>query len=45
MKLDADAWHGLGLAAEASGDEEAKREAWLKTLALDDRDDPDLRST
>ena len=40
---DADAWHGLGLAAEASGDEEAKREAWLKTLALDDRDDPDLQ--
>jgi predicted Zn-dependent protease with MMP-like domain/Flp pilus assembly protein TadD len=40
---DADAWHGLGLAAEAAGDEEGKREAWLKTLALDDRDDPDFQ--
>ena len=40
---DADAWHGLGLASEAAGDEEGKREAWLKTLALDDRDDPEFQ--
>jgi predicted Zn-dependent protease with MMP-like domain len=31
----ADAWYGLGLAAEAQGDEQGKRKAWLKTLALD----------
>jgi predicted Zn-dependent protease with MMP-like domain/Tfp pilus assembly protein PilF len=38
---DADAWHGLGLAAEALGDEEGKRRAWLETLALDTGSDGD----
>jgi predicted Zn-dependent protease with MMP-like domain/Tfp pilus assembly protein PilF len=33
----ADAWHGLGLAAEAVGDEPEKRRAWLQVLALDDQ--------
>ncbi|MGB8298106.1 MAG: metallopeptidase family protein [Polyangia bacterium] len=32
---DADAWHGLGLCAEAQDDEDGKREAWLRVLALD----------
>jgi predicted Zn-dependent protease with MMP-like domain len=32
---DADAWHGLGVAADMDGDEEAKREAWLETMRLD----------
>ena len=32
---DADAWHGLGLCAEASNDEAGKRRAWLRVLALD----------
>jgi predicted Zn-dependent protease with MMP-like domain len=31
----AEAWHGAGLAAEVLGDEEGKRQAWLRTLALD----------
>ncbi len=39
---DADAWHGLGLCAELSGDEEVKRHAWLKTLDLDEEQDRDL---
>jgi predicted Zn-dependent protease with MMP-like domain/Tfp pilus assembly protein PilF len=30
-----EAWYGLGLCAEVSGDEKAKREAWLRVLALD----------
>jgi predicted Zn-dependent protease with MMP-like domain/Tfp pilus assembly protein PilF len=28
-------WYGLGLAAEAAGDEKTKREAWLRVLTLD----------
>jgi len=32
---DAEALYGLGLCAEAKGDEAAKREAWLRVLALD----------
>ena len=40
---DGDAWHGLGLAAEAAGDEEGKREAWLQTLELDSHDDPEFQ--
>jgi predicted Zn-dependent protease with MMP-like domain len=32
---DADAWHGVGLCAEARNDEAGKREAWLRVLALD----------
>jgi len=32
---DADAWHGLGLCAEARNDEPGKRRAWLRALALD----------
>ena len=32
---DADAWHGLGLCAEARDDEAAKRMAWLRVLELD----------
>lgn len=39
---DADAWHGLGLAAEARGDEAEKRRAFLRVLALD-RDQPPAR--
>jgi predicted Zn-dependent protease with MMP-like domain len=38
-----DAWHGLGLAAEVQGDEEEKRRAWLRALALEEKvplDDP-----
>lgn len=38
----ADAWHGLGLAAEMVGEEEAKRRAWLETLKLDAADDANL---
>ena len=34
-KSDADAWHGLGLCAEATNDEAGKRQAWLHVLALD----------
>ncbi len=30
-----EAWYGLGLSAEARGDEKAKREAWLRVLELD----------
>jgi predicted Zn-dependent protease with MMP-like domain/Flp pilus assembly protein TadD len=30
-----EAWYGIGLCAEASDDEKAKREAWLRVLALD----------
>lgn len=30
-----EAWYGLGLCAEASEDDKAKREAWLRVLALD----------
>jgi Uncharacterized protein conserved in bacteria len=32
---DVEAWYGIGLCAEAKGDETAKREAWLRVLALD----------
>jgi predicted Zn-dependent protease with MMP-like domain/thioredoxin-like negative regulator of GroEL len=32
---DAEAWYGLGMCAEDKGDEPAKREAWLRVLALD----------
>ena len=32
---EADAWYYLGVAAEATGDEERKRAAWLKTRELD----------
>jgi predicted Zn-dependent protease with MMP-like domain/Flp pilus assembly protein TadD len=32
---DADAWHGLGLCAEARNDEAGKRRAWLRVLDLD----------
>jgi predicted Zn-dependent protease with MMP-like domain len=32
---DADAWHGLGLCAEARNDEAGKRQAWLRVIALD----------
>jgi predicted Zn-dependent protease with MMP-like domain len=39
---DADAWHGIGLAAELAGDEPAKRLAWLKTLSLDAEQDEEL---
>jgi predicted Zn-dependent protease with MMP-like domain len=39
---DADAWHGIGLAAELAGDESAKRKAWLQTLALDTEQDEEL---
>jgi predicted Zn-dependent protease with MMP-like domain/Tfp pilus assembly protein PilF len=44
---DADAWHGIGLAAELTGDESGKRKAWLQTLDLDadqDRELPELLS-
>jgi predicted Zn-dependent protease with MMP-like domain len=30
-----EAWYGLGLCAEARGDEKAKRDAWLHVLSLD----------
>lgn len=33
----ADAWYGVGLAAEDQDDENGKREAWLKVLKLDER--------
>jgi predicted Zn-dependent protease with MMP-like domain/Tfp pilus assembly protein PilF len=39
---DADAWHGMGLAAELTGDEPAKRQAWLQTLDLDAAQDQEL---
>jgi predicted Zn-dependent protease with MMP-like domain/Tfp pilus assembly protein PilF len=39
---DADAWHGIGIAAELAGDEEAKRRAWLKTMELDTEQDEHL---
>ena len=39
---NADAWHGLGLAAEEASDEETKRRAWLETLKLDAEDDAEL---
>jgi predicted Zn-dependent protease with MMP-like domain len=32
---EAEAWYGVGLCAEDRGDEAAKREAWLRVLALD----------
>ncbi|HEX7597232.1 MAG TPA: metallopeptidase family protein [Polyangia bacterium] len=35
---NADAWHGLGLCAEANDDDEAKRRAWLRVLTLDSED-------
>ena len=34
---DPEAWYGLGLCAEERGDETSKRDAWLRTLALDGR--------
>ncbi len=34
---DAEAWYGIGLCAEERGDEAGKREAWRRTLALDER--------
>ena len=34
---DPEPWYGLGLCAEERGEETAKREAWLRTLALDER--------
>lgn len=34
---DAEAYYGLGLCAEEREDEAAKREAWLRTLALDEK--------
>jgi len=34
-KRNEEACYGLGLCAEAAGDEKAKREAWLRVLALD----------
>jgi predicted Zn-dependent protease with MMP-like domain len=33
----ADAWYGVGLAAEAQDDETGKREAWTRVLKLDER--------
>jgi len=39
---DADAWHALGLVAEAEGREEDKRRAWLSTLTLDARADAEI---
>ncbi len=39
---DADAWHGVGVAAELAGDEAAKRQAWLQTLDLDAVQDAEL---
>jgi predicted Zn-dependent protease with MMP-like domain len=33
----ADAWYGVGLAAEAQGDENGKREAWERVLKIDER--------
>jgi predicted Zn-dependent protease with MMP-like domain/predicted Zn-dependent protease len=33
----ADAWYGVGLAAEAQDDESGKREAWGRVLKLDER--------
>lgn len=33
----ADAWHGLGLAAAEQGDEQGRREAWVKVLEIDAR--------
>lgn len=33
----ADAWHTMGLVEEASGDETAKRRAWVRTHELDER--------
>jgi predicted Zn-dependent protease with MMP-like domain/thioredoxin-like negative regulator of GroEL len=32
---DAEAWYGLGMCAEDKGDEAARRESWLRVLALD----------
>lgn len=34
----ADAWYGVGLAAEAMDDETSKRDAWTRVLRLDDRE-------
>ena len=45
---DPEAWYGLGLCAEAKGDEGAKREAWLRVLTLDGNSslqDPHLSET
>lgn len=39
---DADAWHGLGFAADALGDATARDRAWLETLSLDMAADDDL---
>jgi len=33
----ADAWYGVGLAAEAQDDENGKRDAWTRVLKLDER--------
>jgi predicted Zn-dependent protease with MMP-like domain len=33
---DAEAWYGLGMCAEDKNDDAAKREAWLRVLALDE---------
>lgn len=35
---NADAWHGLGECAEAKGDEQAKRQAWRRVLAMDGKE-------
>jgi predicted Zn-dependent protease with MMP-like domain/Tfp pilus assembly protein PilF len=35
----ADGWYGLGLTAEAEGEEEAKRAAWLRALEIDEKTD------
>jgi predicted Zn-dependent protease with MMP-like domain/thioredoxin-like negative regulator of GroEL len=32
---EAEAWYGIGLVAEATGDEDGKRKAWLRVLAID----------
>ena len=34
---DPEAWYGIGLCAEAKNDEEAKRSAWLRVLAIDEK--------
>lgn len=39
---DADAWHGLGFAADALGDTAARDRAWLETLSLDMAADDDM---
>lgn len=39
---DADAWHGLGFAADALNDATARDRAWLETLSLDMAADDDM---